>query len=61
MAGCRGMWQVVVVCGRVRAHMAGDGGMSQGLGAYSSGICQMSKKSKMFTMNEVHKKFNLTQ
>ena len=39
-------------------HVVGDGGMSQGLGAY--GRWRAAKKS-MLTMNEVHKNFNLTQ
>ena len=52
---CDRVW----ACGRVWGHVVGDGGMSQGLGAY--GRWRAAKKSKMLTMNEVHKNFNLTQ
>ena len=55
------MWQGVGACGRVWCHVAGVGGMSQGLGAYGRGHMSNVKKSKMLTMDEVHKNFNLTQ
>ena len=58
------MWQGVGVCGRVWEHVAGGGGMWQEVTACRRGwICENMtnvKKSKMLTMNEVHKKFNLT-
>ena len=58
VAGCGGMWQGVGTCGRGWGHAAGGDCMSQGW------ICENMtnvKKSKMLTMNEVHKNFNLTQ
>ena len=64
-AGFGGMWQVMVVCGRVWAHVAGCGGRGwrhvTRVGGIWQGHMSNVKKSKMFTMNEVHKNFNLTQ
>ena len=32
------MWQDVGACGRVWAHVAGDGGLSQWIGVYGRGV-----------------------
>ena len=32
------MWQGVGACGRVWAHVAGDGGLSQWIGVYGRGV-----------------------
>ena len=62
---CGGMWQGVGACGRGWGHVAGDGGMWQEVTACRRGwICENMtnvKKSKMLTMNEVHKMFYLTK
>ena len=62
-----GIWQGegMETHGRGWGHVSGCGGMWQGVGASHKGWGHMAgayvKKSKMLTMNEVHKNFNLTQ
>ena len=54
VAGCGVIWQVVGSCGRGWRHVTRVRSIWQG---HMSNV----KKSKMFTMNEVHNNFNLTQ
>ena len=51
------MWQGLKTCGRLWGQVAGVGACGRGW------ICENMtnvKKSKMLTINEVHKNFNLT-
>ena len=52
-------WQGLGTCGRVWGHVAGVGVGACGRGWICENMTNV-KKSKMLTINEVHKNFNLT-